>query len=94
MEFLICYSDRFHAKRAGLPLAGTSVEINSIDDLMAFSDKMQAKIIITRPDFEPNFISYMDIQDIEDAVEEHHLHQLPDAWRIMRWIEVYNGYRE
>lgn len=96
--FLLRYSDSYAAKTAGWPLEGSSVEIETladIDDLMARFDG--TKVIFSPPSSPlnaPYWAEHHFADDPEDCVDGHRVETLPENWREMRWVEIYNGYRE
>jgi len=94
MKFLLCHSDRFHAQRANLPLAGSFVELHTMIDLLLLQEKMGAKLIIHPPSYVPTWVQYHDLNSPLECEEEHQVFTLPVDHHQHRWIEVYNGYRE
>ena len=97
VEFLIWYSDSYDAKENKFPLAGSTVNINHLDDIDEFIKTVKGNKIIIRNSEEssdPWWADYHHLDDIEEHDEWNRVHKLPDNWKSMRWIEVYNGYRE
>jgi len=96
--FLLCYSSATAAKSEGLPPAGTAVEIETIADLDALMARLRGHSVIIRTATNahqaPSWADALDLFDADERDEWHYVATLPDNWRSLRWIEVYNGYRE
>lgn len=95
--FLLFYSNPYRAREAKLPLAGTPVEIATLADIDAFSALMGGERLIIRPpgiESAPTWAEYHYLHDADDRMGYHSAEVLPEGWETMRWIEVYNGYRE
>ena len=98
MRFLIYYSSTYRAKENNLPRVGTPVEINTIEDLYKLAESMgNERIVFSPKDYPyngPYWIQYYDIQDADQREDDYIIETLPEDWKSLRWIEVYNGYRE
>jgi hypothetical protein len=99
MKFYITYSNSHRAKEKGWPEQGTEVDIATLEDLEGFISQYDSKAILFTPGHEPGWIlgfpSYGDPKDwLEDREFHYCVWPLPDAPTRLRWIEVYNGYRE
>ena len=95
-EFLLYYTNCYEAAENGLPKAGTTVEIETLADLDALSKRLgeQDLIIHSNHDDGPTWADYFDTFDEDDREFHHCVDALPEGWENMRWLEVYNGYRE
>lgn len=96
--FLLRYSDSYDARKNGYPLAGSPVEIETLADLDALMERLGGNDLILRPATDAYqaawWAEYHDIRDEDDHRDDYAIGKLPENWREMRWIEVYNGRRE
>jgi hypothetical protein len=90
-RFLLCYSRENEAADKGWPRQGTAIEVNWLDDLQELQDRFGCEFIIKKRGYRPWWSECMDIRDAEDAAEYHHVRNLPEDWRGMRWVEILNG---
>jgi len=95
MKFLLTYSDRLEAHRRGFAPAGTIVQFTTLEALQGFANASGVgQVIVHAAGHTPDWMSWYDIQDPEERLENHIVLALPPDWERMTWIEVYNGYRE
>lgn len=100
MQFLICYTDPGCVKVNDLPLSGTIVDLNTAEDILEFAKQMGSGVIINadKPWWVDNTYDkngktryWIDEDELEDY---HAVNCLPENWKQLPWLEIYNGYRE
>ncbi len=100
--FLVRYSTApSREERADLPLQGSTVELNSLEDFDAFAQRVGGERLILFPpgtDYAPHWAESLDqglgIWDADDAESYHTVTAMPEGWKSLRWIEIYNSLRE
>lgn len=96
--FLIRYSNVSIAREKGLPQQGSTIEIVTMADLDAFMTQTGSGVVVS-PSWQdagaPWWVSdFSEPPDADDVEFHYRVEALPEGWERMRWIEVYNGYRE
>jgi hypothetical protein len=87
MRVLVCYSNAYRAQEAGFPAPGAVLEISALEDILALHERFSAETILHRKSWTPWWADF-------DADPDDWRSPLPDDWRDLLWLEIYNGYRE
>jgi hypothetical protein len=99
-RFLLKYSTTPDDKR--FPRQGEVVEIETLADLRALQARTGGRqLVLPTEKYGPDHSQPFWADDIirgfwdEDDRESYHtVSQLPEDWKTLHWLEVYNGYRE
>jgi hypothetical protein len=101
MRFLLLYSDPYEARTNGWPPGGSVLEAASLDDLIRLSERFgNSRLILDQScnaqNYAPFWLDNIEAGLFDDCDREsyHTVSELPDDWRDLRVIEVYNGRRE
>lgn len=92
MRVLITYSNSNQwSLKEGWPLAGSVIET---DDLFALTECFDDEIILHKAGYLPSWIDDLPYYTDEELAESGRTRDMPADWRELRWVEVYNYYRE
>ncbi len=101
MQYLICYSFKYSAKKSNYPPARSVVEVNNLEDLNKLMEQFDSAVIIHKKGCLPvehnvSEVDYNYLKAIQapEANEKYHIAAAPDNWENMQWLEIYNGARE
>jgi hypothetical protein len=93
--FLITYSDLPRAKEAGLPPAGTPVEISNLADMDSLMERTGVFALIVHPkhrkDQAPEWATVLVLIEPQRKIDDHLVESLPEDWQQLRWILIFTG---
>ena len=94
MKFLIRYSNCIWSEEPAaklLPVEGSMIEADTIEELLNSAARWGCPIILRHDNDHPWWADWWTPDEGEPL---HRVDQLTPGWQKMRWIEIYNGYRE